>query len=263
MALPLKKETNQPNLNTGLGSVANNNISSRPANDNTIPQDMQMQSGVANRLAASRASESASRRMSQASNDNFFDGEPEDDNQPKNDNEPENFNDPVANNENDFSYPTQNDERPNIEAEEQERQTQLDEGQQQEAAVFMAQRKQIMIAQIQKQVQALDKETNQLEKEIGNFKQTKAKKFLSFLQPKITFLIEEMLEILKKQVNHLAYKARIAFLEAALTTIGTFIGMLKAFKFITAIMDAAFVDSKSCLQAVIKTIETIIIPIIL
>lgn len=263
MALPQKKEMNQPNLNTGLGSVANDNISSRPANDNAITQNMQMQSGIANRLAASRASESASRRMPQESEDYFGDAR-EDSDKPQNDNEPENFNDQNNNQEEDTSYQNQNDgEQQNQEAQQQEQQMQLDAEQQQQAAVSMNQRKQTMLAQIKKQVRELDKETSQLEKELGNFKQTKAKKFLSFLQPKITFMIEDMLEILKKQVNHLSYKARIAFLEAALTTIGAFIGMLKGFKFITCIIDAAFVDSKSCLKAVIKTIETIVIPIIL
>ncbi len=261
MALPQKKEMNQPNLNTGLGGVANDNISSRPANDNNITQNSPLrENAFANSLAKEMAIESASRRMSQPANDNFFDGEPEEDNQPKNDNEPENFNDPVANNENDFSDSNQNN---NQQQEEQEQQRQLSAEEQQQAAVSMSQHKQSELTNIKKQIKDLDKETNQLEKDLGNFNQTKAKKFLSFLRPKITFLIEQMVEILKKQVAHLSYRARISFLNKALTTIGALIGELKAFKFITSILDAAFVDGKSCLQAVIKTIETIVLPIVL
>ncbi len=254
MALPQTKENNQPNLNTGLGSVAaNDNSFARPANENIFPQNTQLKNSTADRisngLARARAVESATRKMPSAVNDNDdFNEEPE------NDNESENFaggGADSAEEETDSLTQQSNTQQPDIATQQQ---TQLDEEQQMQTAVDLATARQGEMIQIKRQEQEMSQEENQLIKDLDNFKQTRVRRLLSFIQPKITFLIDELVETLKKQAGRLAYKPRISFLNGALTTIKSLIGALRSFKFITAFLDALW----SWIKAIIETAETII-----
>ena len=58
-------------------------------------------------------------------------------------------------------------------------------------------------------------------------------------------------------------EAKIGFYTGLIVTVSSLIGILRAFKLLTAFLDAAFLHSFSCLRLVIATFYTIIIPIIL
>lgn len=144
-----------------------------------------------------------------------------------------------------------------------EQQAQLDADQQAEIAVSMAGNKQRQLLQIQKEVNKLQKQLSELEKDLGDFRQSSLAKFLSIFQPRITILIDMLIAEMKKQASKLSDEAKIGFYTGLIATISSLIAILRAFKLLTAFLDAAFLHTFSCLRIVISTFYTIIIPIII
>ena len=144
-----------------------------------------------------------------------------------------------------------------------EQQAQLDEQEQADIAVAMAAGKQRNLQRIQKEIDKRQKQLGELEKELGDFRQSPLAKFLSIFQPRITVLIDMLIAEMKKQAGRLSDEAKIGFYTGLIVTVSSLIGILRAFKLLTAFLDAAFLHSFSCLRLVIATFYTIIIPIIL
>ena len=144
-----------------------------------------------------------------------------------------------------------------------EQQAQRDEQEQADIAVAMAAGKQRNLQRIQKEIDKRQKQLGELEKELGDFRQSPLAKFLSIFQPRITVLIDMLIAEMKKQAGRLSDEAKIGFYTGLIVTVSSLIGILRAFKLLTAFLDAAFLHSFSCLRLVIATFYTIIIPIIL
>lgn len=265
MALPQRTESNQPNLNLGLGSMANDNSASPAANDNTVNQN-----DIANRLAAGRARSAASQNRlngrgnnAQAlpfSNPSSSDG---DESQPE-------AEDPYE------DSLTEGEDSQNLQqamAEAQQRQAmaeaassaaalgqqQIGQQEQQQRAATMEAQKQAMLNQLAKRRAQLDGEINKLVKQLNDFKGTKAKKFISFFKPNLTFIIDGLIGTLKQRINNLSYRKKILFLRGALLKINSLLAALTGARFFLAIADAVI----TWVRWILYTIETIIIPILL
>ncbi len=244
----------EPGSNTSnpwLGGSTNPRRSSSPKKI-IIPKS-QIEGEVANFLAANRARKAAQEKIAAPNEED----QPEENLENNEENaEPED----AALTDEDSFFPEQNYEQP---PKPEPQQTQLAPDQQIQTAAAMSSQRQSALMQLKTQEQKLDQEADQLIKELNGFKQTRTKRFLSFFKPNITFLVDNLVETLKKQATHGSFQARIASLTVALTAIASLIGTLKAFKLFTAFMDAAFVDRWSCLQMTMKTLETIVLPIII
>ncbi len=233
MGLPQLKNPNTPNLNVGLGSVANSNTPSAPANSNSA----QYENSIANRLAAARASSAAN------DNRNFR--------QTPGSDAPDDVSESVAANEN-IPTPARG-----------ARQQFADPSQQQRIAAMLASQKQAQMQSLAKQEQQLNKEIDQLIQQLGNFRDSKAKRYIALFQPALTSNINRVIGHLKTRSANLNFKQRIAFLKAALITLQTLIVGLTAFKFIACFIDAAFLSRISALQMIIKLAVTIVGAIIM
>ena len=142
-------------------------------------------------------------------------------------------------------------------------QPQLNEDDQNQAAVDLERQRQAESAQINARIQQLDKESESIIKSLTNFKDSSAGRFFGFFQPSIVRMVDEIINMLKKQIGHLAIRPRIAFLKKAITTLKTLISSLRAAKLFTSVLDAAVVNETSTAKLIAKTIETIVIPIII
>lgn len=233
MGLPQLKNLNTPNLNVGLGSAANSNTPSAPANSNSA----QHENNIANRLAAARASSAANdnRNFQQASDSDT----------------PDDISGGVAANEN---MPT---------LARSTRQQFADPSQQQRIAAMLASQKQAQMQTLANQEQQLNKEIDQLIQQLGNFRDSKAKRYIALFQPALTSNINRVIGHLKTRSANLNFRQRIAFLKAALITLQTLIVGLTAFKFVACFIDAAFLSRISALQMILKLAVTIIGAIIM
>lgn len=144
-----------------------------------------------------------------------------------------------------------------------QQQAQLDAQQQADAALSLESSKQRQLQQIQRERQNISEQLGKLENDLTDFKKSKLGGFLKIFQPRINLLIDILIEEMKKQANKLTDEAKVGYYTGLVMTVTSLIGMLTAFKFIAAVLDAAFVDSSSCLRLAIVFSETIVIPIIL
>ncbi|HSR89285.1 MAG TPA: hypothetical protein VLK22_02690 [Candidatus Udaeobacter sp.] len=142
-------------------------------------------------------------------------------------------------------------------------QGQLDDQQQFEAAANLSNDKQRQLRQIQMERKALQTELEELEKDLTDFKNSRVMGFFSIFQPRINQLIDSLINQLKKQARNLADEAKVNFLTAILVTVNSLIGTLTGLKFFAAFLDALFISQVSAVKLIAKTLETIIIPIIL
>ncbi len=156
-------------------------------------------------------------------------------------------------------YPAEGEEEQNTAAE----QAQLAAQQQAEMAISLADSKQRQLLQIQKERQKLEEQLGELEKDLTDFKNSKLGGFLSIFQPRINLLIDILIDQLKKQASKLSDEAKIGYYTGLIALVSSIIAILTALKFLTAFLDAAFIDSFSCLRLVIASFATCIIPIIL
>ena len=142
-------------------------------------------------------------------------------------------------------------------------QAQLAAQQQAEAAIDMATNKQRQLRQIQAERQKLEEQLGELEKSLTDFKNSKLGGFLKIFQPRINLLIDILIDQLKKQAGNLSDEAKAGYYTGLIITVSSLISTLTALKFIAAVLDAAFLDSFSCLRLVIASSVTVVIPIIL
>lgn len=174
-------------------------------------------------------------------------------------------------NDNYQPYPDQdepaNDNTPDESEAEQnaevQQQAELAAQQQAEVAISMADSKQRQLLQIQKEKQKLEEQLGELEKDLGDFKDSKLGGFLKIFQPRINLLIDILIDQMKKQANKMADEAKIGYYTGLIITITGLIAILTALKFFAAFLDAAFIHTASCLRLVIMSFATCIIPIIL
>jgi cell division protein FtsB len=233
MGLPQLKNLNTPNLNVGLGSVANSNTPSAPANSNSA----QYENNIANRLAAVRASSVANdnRNIRQTPDPDMSDdiggGGAANENMPVQARSP--------------------------------RQKFADPSQQQRIAAILASQKQAQMQTLANQEQQLDKEIDQLIQQLGNFRDSKAKRYIALFQPALTSNINRVIGHLKTRSANLNFRRRIAFLKAALVTLQTLIAGLTAFKFVASFIDAVFLSRISAIQLIMKLAVTIVGAIIM
>lgn len=166
--------------------------------------------------------------------------------------------------EEDTNAPGQAEEDQNTEAEQaEEQQAQLAAQEQAEVAIAMAASKQRQVRQIQMERQKLEEKLGELEKDLTDFKDSKLGGFLKIFQPRITLLIDILIEQMKKQASKLSDEAKIGYYTGLIVVVTSLIAILTAMKFLAAFLDAAFIVPYSCLRLVIMTIYTCVIPIIL
>lgn len=204
---------------------------------------------TASLLAAEKA-KSAGDLRTQAANDNYADDYNPYTEEPENDN---------AITEELVAYPQEQE----YENTDQAYQAQLDADQQTEIALAMANKKQRDFRQLQTRINQLESELSEFEKDLLDFKKSSLGGFLAFFRPKINLLIDALISDLKKGLNNLTDEAKVSYYTGLITTISSLIGILTAFKLLAAFLDAAFIHNISCLKLVVKSFETIVIPIIL
>lgn len=123
--------------------------------------------------------------------------------------------------------------------------------------------KQRALAQIAKKKSQLEKELAELEKDLTDFKNGQAMRILGFAFPGIGMMIDNIINQIKKRASKMSKEAQIKFYQAMVAVLRELQIALMALKLVTAFLDAAFVDNKSCFRLVLMTSATIIIPIIL
>ncbi len=208
-------------------------------------------------LAAEKAKKSGGLRTAPVNNNT--DIAPADDNyKPYTEQGPENENAPIISS---LDYPEEGNEE--IENTTSQPQEQLTPEDQEDLAVSFAANKQRALQQIQAEILRLQNQMGELEKNLTDFKNSRLGGFLSIFRPNINSLIDRLLLELKKGANGLADEAKVNYYTGLITTANILIGTLTSFKFIAAVLDAAFIDSWSCLRLVITTSASIVIPIIL
>lgn len=142
-------------------------------------------------------------------------------------------------------------------------QEQLNAQQQAEVAASLAGSKQRQLLQIQKEKAGLEKQLSELEKALTDLKNSKLGGFLSVFQPRINLLTDTLIEQLKKKTSNLSDEAKVTYYTTLIAIVSSLIAILTALKFFTAFLDAAFIDTFSCLRLIIASFATCIIPIIL
>ena len=145
----------------------------------------------------------------------------------------------------------------------QDQQAQIAAQAQAEVAIAMFASKQRQARQIQMRRQKLEEQLGELEKDLTDFKHSKLGGFFNIFQPRLTLLIDILIEQMKKQANKMADEAKIGYYTGLIITVTSLIAILTAMKFLAAFLDAAFIVPYSCLRLVIMTLYTCIIPIIL
>lgn len=138
-------------------------------------------------------------------------------------------------------------------------QTQITLQQQQQAATTMSAQKQSQLRSLQQDDQQIDKESAQITKDLKKFQNSKTNRYLSIFRPNIGFIIEKLLDSLKRQTGNFTYRKKIMFLKMALIRLNLFLAALKSFRFISSFLDAFF----SWIRWMTLTLGTIIIPIVL
>lgn len=123
--------------------------------------------------------------------------------------------------------------------------------------------KQRALAQIAQKKSKLEKELAELEKDLTDFKNGQAIRILGIFHPGIERLIDVIINQIRKRANKMSKKAQIKFYQTTIASLEELKIALTALKLMSAFLDAAFVDNKSCLRLVLITLATIIIPIIL
>lgn len=256
------------------GSTAQQNYDEESPNKigNSLAADKAKRIGAINTGAAP-----ANENNSAAANDNY---QPYSDEQgPENDNNISAANDnisepyPEGRPTNDNNVPQeeeeeeQNGENEQEQTQEQnmevEQQAQLDAQQQADVSVSMANNKQRRLQQIQKQIDAAEKQLSKLDKDLKDFKDSKLNDLLKIFQPGTVQLVDQLIEQLKKQADKLTDEAKIGYYTGLITTASSLINSLRALKLFTSVLDAAFIWRFSCLRLVITTAATIILPIII
>ena len=204
---------------------------------------------TANLLAADKA---MSRGQLQIANDNFqpYDEEPGDANDI-----PQKEGEEMA-----PDYQAENEAEDNTKAEQQ---AQLDVQQQADVAAALAGNKQRQLLQIAKKRYAVEKQLSELEKNLTDFKDSKLSSLLKIFKPKILLLIDTLVEGMKKNESKLSNEAKVSYYTGLIITASSLINLLRALKFFTAILDAAFTHKLSCLRLIIMTATFIIPPIII
>ncbi len=128
-----------------------------------------------------------------------------------------------------------------------------------EIAGQMSDNKQRQLAQIAQQEAQLKKELDELEGSLTDFKRKSgALGLFRFFQPRITFLIEEIVDQLKKTAKNLADEPKMKALEKLIGTISALIGVLTGAKLLAAVLDILIF----LIRVVLFTLPTIFIPII-
>jgi hypothetical protein len=142
-------------------------------------------------------------------------------------------------------------------------QAQLNPQQEAKAKADMEAYKQRALAQIAQKKSKLEQELARLEKDLTDFKNGHALSMLGFGFPGIGMMIENIIKQMKKRANKMSKEAQIKFYQAIITSLKELQIALTALKLVSAFLDAAFVDNKSCFRLVLMTSATIILPIIL
>jgi hypothetical protein len=210
MGQPQLNNTNSPNLNIGLGVAANDNLTSSPANENVIKQNT-----IGNQLAAQRAADFSANRRQLNNDDDTFNESLDDEPIPDGDL---------------YQAPPKKKRSPQFFSGLRQ-QTANPAAQQQIAGALSSQRR-AQMRTLAQQEQNLDSETEDLIKQLNNFRDSGSKKILSFFRPGLTTTIDRLVGHLKERTGSLAFRKQIAFLKGALITLQTLILTLQAFKFI-------------------------------
>ncbi len=136
-------------------------------------------------------------------------------------------------------------------ADEEER-AQLDAAQQEEVArdliLEQEMQKQRKLLVVEKREQELDEQIKSLEKDLNEFKGSNLKGVLSIFQPGMNLIIDKLIEEAKKELSKMPDDAKVAKLTGMILLAESLIAMLTPFKTFAGFLDAAFVDSKSCLR---------------